>query len=292
MKKLAKNKSLFISLSCLSITCLIGSFAHPLQKLEIWQQIEVGSFNIEYERNFILTENDLNYPYGFDKQRAVKIGNIYRDYKLEKILLVGMAIITAMYANNLGQEICINDEIDNEVADIQAKGKKQLLLERIKHKLAMASKSQRMLFLDEMKALVEEFGTPEGEIQEADELNATDKFTNASYLLLEGHPIDVVVNQTWGYQIGTAEHLEMKQKFVEWQSEDGEIQIVSTNSQISESLFRTQFPESIDSTTWKVIQKALDKNATKEEIIKDVLQCNNSIGEAYYEFLKGKFANQ
>jgi hypothetical protein len=292
MEKLAKNKPLFIGLSSLAISCLIGSFAHPLQQLEIWRQVEIGSFNIQYEKNFILTENDLNYPYGFNEKKAVKVGQIYRDYKLEKIFLLSVAAITAMYANSLGQETCINDEIDNEVATIKAKGKKELLLEKVKHRLAMASKSQRMLFLDEMKALVDEFGTLEGEIQEADELNATDKFISANYLLLEGHPIDIVVNQTWGYQVGTPEHSEMKRKFIKWQDQDDQTETTLTDSQVSESLFRNQFPESMDSISWNAIKKALNNDSTKEEVIKDVLECNNSIGEAYYDFLVRKFGNQ
>jgi hypothetical protein len=46
------------------------------------------------------------------------------------------------------------------------------LLEKVKHQLALASKAQRITFVDEMKALLEEFGAPEDEIIEADELNA------------------------------------------------------------------------------------------------------------------------
>lgn len=64
MERLAKGKKLFIGLSCLSIGCLVGSFGYPLQKLEVYKQLESGQFNIEYERTFVLTENDLNYPYG------------------------------------------------------------------------------------------------------------------------------------------------------------------------------------------------------------------------------------
>jgi hypothetical protein len=149
-----------------------------------------------------------------------------------------------------------------------------------------------MLVLDEMKALVEEFGTPEGEIQEADELNATDKFINANYLLLEGHPLDVVVNQTWGYQVGTTEHLEMKRKFLEWQGEEAEVEMISSAKIVSEDLFRKQFPEVMDSTYLKAIQNALKSGATKEQIVKEVLNCNNSIGEAYYDFLMQSLGNQ
>jgi hypothetical protein len=84
----------------------------------------------------------------------------------------------------------------------------------------------------------------------------------------------------------------MKRKFVEWQAQDGETETALTDSQVSEGLFRNQFPESLDDTSWRAIKKALDNDSTKEEIIKDVLGCNNSIGEAYYDFLIKRFGNQ
>ena len=179
MEKLARNKPLFISLSSLSVACLIGSFANPLQKVEVWKQKEVGAFGLEYQRHFILTENDTKHPYGFNPNVATKIIQIYNDYKVEKIGLLIAGFAGALTALNLGNETCIGDEIDLEVEHIKAEGKKQLILEAIKHRLAMASKSQRLLFMEEMKALITEFGSIEGEILESDEVNATDKFTNA-----------------------------------------------------------------------------------------------------------------
>ncbi len=297
MEKLARNKVKFIGMSCLSLACLIGSFAHPLQKLEVWKQVETGAFNLNYERYFILTENDRNHPYGFNKYKSTKVSQIYQDYKVEKIGLLVLAIATASTALSLGRETCIGDEIDTEVEYIKAEGKKQLILEGIKHRLAMASKSQRLLFMDEMKALIEEFGSPEGEILEGDEVNATDKFTNAGYLLSEGHPIDVVVTQTWGYKPGTSEHTEMKQKFEDWQASDDEpTGLVATSrperAEVDVSAFRQVFPESLDSTTWKAICKALGEGVSRADIVKDVLGCSSGqtgLGDAYFDFLKSRF---
>jgi hypothetical protein len=259
--------------------------------MEIWQQKEIGAFNLEYDRHFILTENDQDFPYGFDENRAVKIDQIYQDYKVEKIGLLILAIATAATAMDLGHETCIGDEIDSEVEQIKTEGRKQLIIEGIKHRLAMASKSQRLLFMDEMKALIEEFGSLEGEILEGDEVNATDKFTNAGYLLSEGHPIDVVVSQTWGYKPGTSEHAEMKRKFQEWQSEDEGETVIST-AVCDESVFRGYFPESMDGTTWKAICKGLGEGLSRDEIVKDVLGCGSGqteLGNAYLDYLKSKY---
>ncbi len=286
MDRLAKGKGLFIGLSCVSIGCLVGSFGYPLQKLEVYRQTELGQFNIPYEQTFVITENDLNYPYGFSKESAQLVAQIYQDYKLQKLMLLVLAGLCASYSLSMGADTVTNAEIDTEVDSIKAQGKKELILEKVKHRLALASKSQRLLFVDEMKALIDEFGTPEGEILEADEANATDKFVNASYLLGEGHSVDTVVQQTWNVQPGTPEHTDLKRKFLSWQSDDADEGTVQTV--VNEGDFREQFPETMDSTSWKAVCKASQNGANKDEIIKDVLGGSDA-AKAYYEFLKGRF---
>lgn len=62
--------------------------------------------------------------------------------------------------------------------------------------------------------------------------------------------------------------------------------------QIAEEDIRKHFPEALDSTSWKAILKALQDGNGREEIIKDVLGCNQSnevIGRAYFDYLKRKF---
>lgn len=63
-------------------------------------------------------------------------------------------------------------------------------------------------------------------------------------------------------------------------------------TQIGEEEIRKHFPEEMDSTSWKAILKALQAGATKDEIIKDVLGCNQSsekVGKAYFDYLKEKY---
>jgi len=293
MERLAKGKGLFVTLSCLSIGCLVGAFGYPLQKLEVWRQTELGQFGLPYERTFVITESDRNNPYGFSKESAQLIAQIYEDYKLQKIFLLVIAGMTASCALNLGTETVNNAEIDHEAESIKAQGRKELIIEGIKHRLAMASKSQRLLFMDEMRSLIEEFGSPEGEILEADEVNSTDKFVNASYLLGEGHSVDVVVAQTWGYKSGTSQHTEMKQKFLAWQSDDSDqLTEASCQTAVSDESFRAVFPESMDRTSWKAVCKALGEGLTRSDIIRDVLGCSESqtdVGNAYFDFLKSRF---
>lgn len=172
MERLAKNKPLFIGLSCVSVGCLVGAFGYPLQKLEVYSQVENGAFHQQYEKRFILTESDSNYPYGFDAVRAEKIAQVYSAYTPQKVMLLVLAGISAGYALMIGERTVLASEIDSEVQAIQATGRKQLLIEKMKHELALRSKAQRISFMDEMRALLEEFGSPEDEIIEADELNA------------------------------------------------------------------------------------------------------------------------
>jgi dsDNA-binding SOS-regulon protein len=61
-------------------------------------------------------------------------------------------------------------------------------------------------------------------------------------------------------------------------------------SQISEEDVRKQFPEEMDTTSWKAILKALQNGASSDEIIRDVLGCNQQLlGKAYLELLKRRF---
>lgn len=63
-------------------------------------------------------------------------------------------------------------------------------------------------------------------------------------------------------------------------------------SPISEEDIRKQFPEQLDSASWKAILKALQAGATKNEIVKDVLGCNEQsmqVGLIYLNWLKEKF---
>jgi hypothetical protein len=61
-------------------------------------------------------------------------------------------------------------------------------------------------------------------------------------------------------------------------------------SLISEEDIRKQFPEEMDSVSWKAILKALQNDARPDEIVRDVLGCNQlSLGKAYLELLKRRF---
>lgn len=246
MEKLARSKPLFIGLSCLSVGCLVSAFGYPLQKLEVYTQAERGRFGYSYEKRFVITESDLNYPLGFSKSKAVKVAQIYESATVQKFFLLVMSGLCSGYALLIGEQAVANSEIDSEVATIKATGRKQLLLERVKHDLALASKSQRLLFLDEMKILMEEFGSAEEEILEADEINAF------------------------------YEQAELPE---ETKEED----------------FRNLFPESMDATYWKAIQKGKDNGLSETEIAADVLGCSKGqveLGFKYTDYLTQKFQSQ
>jgi dsDNA-binding SOS-regulon protein len=62
------------------------------------------------------------------------------------------------------------------------------------------------------------------------------------------------------------------------------------SSQITEEDIRKQFSEEMDSISWKAILKALQNGASADEIVRDVLGCNQQLlGKAYLELLKRKF---
>jgi hypothetical protein len=72
---------------------------------------------------------------------------------------------------------------------------------------------------------------------------------------------------------------------------EGESQSDNSSVEPTEEM-RKQFPEAMDATSWKAILKALSNNASRDEIIKDVLGCGNhnaKLGSVYLDFLKQKF---
>lgn len=245
--KTISQRPFFIGLSCLSIGCLIGSFAYPLQKLELYRQTEKGQFDVIYAKTYLVTENDLNYPYGFDKSRARKFAQIHVDYKVQKILLLALGTGCSVVALTLGKELVPMVEHEEEISRLTNEGKKELSLKAIKQRFALANKSQQLLFLDEMKALMEEFGSAEQESMEADEINA----------LYEEHESTYETSPT-------------------------------TSSQPD---YRSQFSESMDTTSWKAVSKALSEGVSRTNICKEVLQCSEEIGLSYISCLEQKFRN-
>ena len=212
-----KNKGLFIALSCISMGCLVGSFAYPLQKFEIWKQTEINPFGQKYTKTFVISEAEQRSPYGLDKGTGQKIASIYEDNKIQKLLLLATCIMSASAAMILGEETIPEVEIQAEIKKIDGEAKQEFIIDKIKHKWAMATQAQKQLFREELQALAQLFGEA---TLEADEINATDKFINANYLLAEGHSIEMVVKQTWGFEPGTPEYEQIKERFQKWIDEE------------------------------------------------------------------------
>lgn len=212
-----RHRELFVALSCVAVGAVVGAFAYPLQRFEIWRQDEPSIFGQEYKKIFVLTESDKKLPYGLDRSQARKVATVYNDAKNQKLLLLVTGILSASAALAVGADTVENAEIEGEAKKLNAAAKKELILEQIKHKWAMASEAQKQLYRQEYRELVELFGE---ETQEADELNETDKFTNAWYMLQEGHSIDSVVSQTWKVKEGSEEFERLKQAFQEWIEND------------------------------------------------------------------------
>ena len=209
-----KNKEVvFICLSCISIGSLFGSFAGNLQRFEVWQQQELNNFNQQNNHIFIVNETD-NLPYGLDKTTAGKIASNYQSDILQKCLLLSVAGISATVALLLASINFEELELNWEVSKLETSSKRQLKIENIKNKYALMSVAQREQFRLEIASLLELTGGDE--TLEASEINATDKFINCSYLVSEGHSLDVAIAQTWNVQPDTKEHNLKKLAYEEW----------------------------------------------------------------------------
>lgn len=213
MKK-ANKFHIFILLSTASVGSLFLSFAGYPMAYEVYKQSEKNQFNIKYDKVFIISEKQLQLPYGYDSGKAAKISAIYNHQLWQKIILLITAIISSFCAIAL-EDAADDIEVDQEVGKIKTASKKQLAIEKIKHQYAMMSLAQRELFKEEIKALLELTGGDE--TLEASELNQTDKFINASYMLSDGHSLDFVITQVWGVTQDSPEFENIKNEFLQWQ---------------------------------------------------------------------------
>lgn len=203
-----KNKYKEIVFSCLSFVAagaLFGSFAGNLERYEV--------FNQPKNQTFIIFEGQ-PLPYWFNSKKAKLIAYSYQPQILQKLLLLGVAILssgTALLIANIDFEQL---EIDYEVGKIESVAKKQLATESIKNKYALMSLGQREQFRLEIESLLELTG---GDTTlQATEINATDRFINCSYMLSEGHDLDKAVAATWGLQPGSDDHAAKKLEFEKW----------------------------------------------------------------------------
>lgn len=212
-----ESKLFYIILGCAAIGCLFGSFAGNLEKFEVWKQTENTELGFKYDKVFVISESQQNQPFGFYRDSAFKLTSNYEDLKLQKFVLLGCSILGSGLALLIGESKILEFEIEAETQKIESSATKEYKVRQIKQKWALMTEAQKQLFREELRELIELVGGDES--LEATEINETDKFINANYLLQEGHNIDVVITQTWGYQTGTPEHEEMKSKFLTWMEE-------------------------------------------------------------------------
>lgn len=216
MKK-ANRTHIFTLLSTASVGSLFLSFAGVPMGYEVYKQQELNQFNIKYDKVFIFSEKQLELPYGFNSKKAVKISSVYNHQLWQKIILLTTCVISSCFAIAI-EDVADEMEINQEVGKIKTASKKQLAIEKIKHQYAMMSLAQRELFKEEIKALLELTGGDE--TLEASEINDTDKFIHASYMLSDVHSLDFVLSQVWGVSQDSPEFQDIKNKFLQWQQNE------------------------------------------------------------------------
>ena len=205
----------FIALSSLSIGGLFASFGYPLQTMEIWKQRESNGLAKSHDRIFILTDSDLQKPYGFNPDKARKAAQIYRDFKAQKFLLLGLSLLSGAFALRLSSEAVEGEEIDTAARTLNRKAQKEQLLSQMRHKWAMLSEAQRQQFQEEYQALAD---LSKGETAVPD-IGLSDKCIEASYALESGEPIDAVVARIWNVAEGTPQHAYIQEQFEMWREE-------------------------------------------------------------------------
>jgi hypothetical protein len=136
------------------------------------------------------------------------------DDLIQKSILLAVAIAGSA-TSLLLSTIDFNElELQHATSEIENQAKKQIQIESIKNRYALMSLAQREQFRLELSSLLELTGGDD--TLQADEINATDKWINCSYLIAEGHSLDQAIAQTWGCEDGSPEHQAKKQEYQSW----------------------------------------------------------------------------
>jgi hypothetical protein len=216
MLKGKEKEITFVCLSLISVSCLFGAFAGDLQGYEVFQQPTKSKWGQPSE-TFIITEKETD-PYGFDSAKSKLIASKYKSDFLQKILLLFGGMVGSSTALMLANIDFDKLEIEYAAKKLQSEGLKQYKLQELKNRIALASLAQKQQFKAELRELVILCGGDE--TLEADEANATDKFTNALYLSQDGHSDDTVVKLTWGLDPGSDEFNHVKKQFLDFKNGD------------------------------------------------------------------------
>ncbi len=233
---IAKYSAVFIALSVLSLGMLFTSFAFPLQNLEVWKKREFNKLGQPNNMVFIITDADAELEANpqLNKSKAVKIYQITQDYKYQKFALLTMSLIFSSIAVLLADKAIEfqkmethKAKLDVAVKKVEARmGERLYLFNKIKQQWRLLSQAQKNRFIQELMLIIEfiekdkkgikdkitEITPPETRTIDV----KGDKFIEASYLLDNGNDINTAVCKTWKVALGTKEHSEIKQKFVEW----------------------------------------------------------------------------
>lgn len=218
-----KKKPLYISVSVLSVMCLIGGLGNPLQKMDVYKQRSLDFLGKPSWETYIITDTDLpDSQWGFDRKKAIKVAQVKYDYKIQKVILVSLAMVLSIYSLVMSDEILRKEQTLEEVKEIKQEGQKELLIDRWKFRLAMASEEQKQRLRGELKALMgllSETGhnSYEQELEVEDALQ--NKLVDVMYMTQEGHSLESSIEKCFGHKIGSEENKRMQDKYKEWEQQ-------------------------------------------------------------------------
>lgn len=211
-----RKKGLFICSGLLGISLFVASFANPLLKLDVYRSVTNSVFGGTEKHFYVISEADTQKPFGMDKG-AIKVASVRCDYKVEKLMLLASGLCLTVISLLVGEEVITKDELINEVKTLQNEGQKKILLDRIKHTIAISSQAQQLEQRSILKELINSFDFETTD--EADE-SLENKFVNASYMESEGYSINKVIKDIWGLEPDTQEFDNVRKKYEEWKDKD------------------------------------------------------------------------
>lgn len=133
----------------------------------------------------------------------------FSPYKSQKITLLVLSLLSSSAAIMLMEKVSDNARIEKEIQTLEQRAgrtaDRTLLLSQIKQKWAMLSPMQQADFIAELTR--PEHTSP---------IKDAGRFIEATYLLEQGEPMDVVVTHIWKVEAGTSDHASIRREFETW----------------------------------------------------------------------------
>jgi hypothetical protein len=216
-KELRRRQRYLISSTAIGLISLIASFGEPLQMLTVYKQKELGVLKQERWDTYVITENARNLPYGFVKERAVKVAQIREDYKFQKFIFLAIAFIATMYSLSISDEIIKDSDLDESVQELSTNARREILTKELMLLFGAKMKAASLEAYNQLQGLYNSYGSdvPEYESQMLDQEMIDNKPYEVGHMVREGHTLEHAIEKVYKLSQDSDEFKKIHRDFLE-----------------------------------------------------------------------------